>query len=555
MTGGRGQTYNAKSLRVVRFSTVVLTIVLALYEVLIYFEFVEEATIYNRWLALGVLGLFALLSLLMNMIRPRTKLALGWFLACYYLVTTLTSVFVTGNTPTTFIFWLMVFIATDGILGLRSLLYMVSFYLATLVLLCGVLPYISYLDAIEIVTAGVLTVGTALFVAWLRLTNIIQYSLYQQAKKRERAHRERLSTVINSISEAIIGLSPSGQITIFNAAALNLLDTNMNLDGQHIDKVLNLVDGNDQPVSLEQMTHKLGRGIERDDLVWRTPDHQQRRLYVSCEPVRAPYGADKMPDAGGTIVILRDITRAKSLEEERDEFISVVSHELRTPVAIAEGTLSNLQFMLEKGGGDPKILLPSLGEAHEQIMYLGGMVNDLSTLSRAERGVGMEPEIINVREFMEELYKNYQEQARKRHLKLDLAMSVGVGQINVSRMAFHEIMQNFVDNALKYTRKGSITLLAERQKSGQIQFGVRDTGIGISKADQSNVYRKFWRSEDYRTRETNGTGLGLHVTEQLADMIGAPIKLTSRLNHGSTFSIELPEYKPQTEATPDSPAP
>ena len=117
----------------------------------------------------------------------------------------------------------------------------------------------------------------------------------------------------------------------------------------------------------------------------------------------------------GYIFILRDISRAKSLEEERDEFISVVSHELRTPITIAEGTVSNLQLLMERGS-DPAKFSAALKEAHEQILYLASMVNDLSTLSRAERGVADTPEEINVHELLTELYHRYEQRAQRKKL-------------------------------------------------------------------------------------------------------------------------------------------
>jgi signal transduction histidine kinase len=102
-----------------------------------------------------------------------------------------------------------------------------------------------------------------------------------------------------------------------------------------------------------------------------------------------------------------------------------------------------------------------------------------------------------------------------------------------------EILQNFITNAIKYSEKGSITVGARPQKDGVV-FTVSDTGIGISKADQERVFDKFFRSEDFRTRSNSGTGLGLYVTMKLTRLIHADISLESELNHGSTFSIFIP---------------
>jgi signal transduction histidine kinase len=98
---------------------------------------------------------------------------------------------------------------------------------------------------------------------------------------------------------------------------------------------------------------------------------------------------------------------------------------------------------------------------------------------------------------------------------------------------------NFITNSLKYTKEGEITLHVAR-KDGVVTFEVKDTGIGISKTDQAKIFNKFYRSEDYRTRETGGTGLGLYVAAKLAKKLGTKIELTSRLNHGSSFSFKLP---------------
>jgi signal transduction histidine kinase len=91
---------------------------------------------------------------------------------------------------------------------------------------------------------------------------------------------------------------------------------------------------------------------------------------------------------------------------------------------------------------------------------------------------------------------------------------------------------------LKYTNEG-ITLAAA-QDGQQVRFSVTDTGIGISKSDQKRLFEKFFRSEDYRTRESSGTGLGLYVTLKLASKLSAKVEVASQLNKGSTFSISVP---------------
>lgn len=245
---------------------------------------------------------------------------------------------------------------------------------------------------------------------------------------------------------------------------------------------------------------------------------------------------------------MRDVTKAKSLEEERDEFISVVSHELRTPITITEGTISNVQVMMERGSIAPDILKSAIGTAHDQVLFLAKMVNDLSTLSRAERGVADDPEYIDVNELINSLYQEYAPQAEKRGLRLNLDLDTKLGGVMASRLYLKELLQNFVTNAIKYTKEGHVTIDVRREDT-TLTFAVKDTGIGMSKTDQAKIFNKFYRSEDYRTRETGGTGLGLYVATKLAKKLQTTIQLSSRLNHGSTFSFTLPISKePKDEA-------
>jgi signal transduction histidine kinase len=167
------------------------------------------------------------------------------------------------------------------------------------------------------------------------------------------------------------------------------------------------------------------------------------------------------------------------------------------------------------------------------------MVNDLSTLSRAERGVADTPEDIDVREMIHKLHDEYTKEATDKKLHLNLDLGATLGHVSTSRLYLEEMLQNFITNAIKYTKTGTVTV-SVKQKLGDIKFSIKDSGIGISKSDQTKIYQKFYRSEDYRTRETNGTGLGLYVAAKLAHKIGTKIELVSRLNHGSTFSFTLP---------------
>lgn len=360
------------------------------------------------------------------------------------------------------------------------------------------------------------------------------------SRARELLQRNRALTIINNLADAVITTDNRGIIQIYNAASINLLDTNTDLNGHFIDEILPLNDATEKQVSLFDELKNCKTLTKRDDLIYKFSKDDFMRLEIKYSSIRPIYGQDK--NSAGYVLILRDITKAKSLEEEKDEFVSVVSHELRTPITIAEGTISNAQIMLEHPDTTKTMISDAIKLAHDQIVFLAGMINDLSTLSRAERGVADSGEYIDVRELAKKLHDKYSGEAREKGLSLDLDLSAKLEGVFVSRLYIEEMLQNLITNSLKYTKKGGIKMIF-KQKNNQITFAVKDTGIGISKSDQPKLFQKFYRSEDYRTRETSGTGLGLYITAKLARKINTRVEVKSRLNFGSTFSFVLPVAK------------
>lgn len=352
--------------------------------------------------------------------------------------------------------------------------------------------------------------------------------------------RERLTSLINSMADGVLAVDEIGKIVVTNGAALNILDVNTTLKGKSLAKVLHLVDKNNQAIDIRELVETTKTQYSCRDWKLSYPDGSTINIYLSLAPVRLGYGQEGMK---GSVLLLRDITREKSLEEERDEFISVVSHELRTPIAISEGNIGNAEFIFNKSGITNPGMKDALKQAHDQVNFLAGMINDLATLSRAERGkLQVDIESINVHDLVMDIQALYSPDATKKGLDVKTDLDPELEMLQTSKLYAREILQNFVTNAIKYTETGQITIGAKPSKNGTLFF-VTDTGIGISKSDQEKVFDKFFRSEDFRTRQNNGTGLGLYVTMKLARLIHAEISLESELNKGSTFNIFIPNLQ------------
>lgn len=469
----------------------------------------------------------------------------AFFLICNHLLLSAALLFIFGVLSPVILVWLLLAVATMTYFGRRWSL--VS--LLTMMLTMGLDILLVQTDrlsvAIQCTLLAVLIVTLTAIFAILRTSERTEQAKVAAAEERHSRQREALLTIINGTNQAIFTLSGTGLIRIYNAALLGLLDTNDSLSGKNVDDILSLHDINGEPVSLKKLL-KTSPRFERDDLILKFTDGDQIHLHVSINRIQSAFTTDRRSGDEGYVCIARDVTKEKSLDEERDEFISVVSHELRTPVAIAEGTISNLQYFLERGT-DGKRLQESVAAAYEQITLLSSMINDLSTLSRADRGAGDDLEQINVKELAQTLYQNYRDTAEKKGLALNLDLGSRLGTITTSRLYLEEVLQNFITNAIKYTASGSVTLNIQRRSSG-VEFAVSDTGIGISKSDLKHVFEKFYRSEDYRTRETSGTGLGLYVVTKLIHKLGSKVEVSSRLNHGSTFSFTVNDTQSKPKA-------
>ncbi|HEX5796885.1 MAG TPA: ATP-binding protein [Candidatus Saccharimonadales bacterium] len=450
------------------------------------------------------------------------------------------SVFIVGFlTPMVFLAWLYLIIATT--IYVRHLvsygLYGI-FALSVTIWVIKEQHNLSQGDVITIATATVFVGLISMFVS--SIWDLFNRSIKQlnASQLSEKLVSERLGSLINSMVDGVIATDESGRIALYNGSALNILDLNIDLHGKTFADIGRFMDHNNQQVDINKFIRETKSQVVNRDYKLRYSDGSVINLYLSVAPVHLGFGRQ---GSEGFVVLFRDITREKSLEEERDEFISVVSHELRTPIAIAEGEVGNAEFLVKKSGD--KQVREALKQAHDQVLFLSKMINDLATLSRAEREkLDLEIEDIDCRELIGELDVDYRPEVENKGLQLRVNMDDTLKDLTSSKLYLREILQNLITNAIKYTEKGTITLSAKPYSSGVV-FEVADTGIGISKGDQEKVFDKFFRSEDYRTRATNGTGLGLYVTIKLARLMNAEIDLKSELNKGSVFTVKIPNLK------------
>ncbi len=438
------------------------------------------------------------------------------------------------------LFFMWIILATIGALNYGR--KMVLFLIILLYVVYGIDTLYEYFVLDKNVLAHNFVFVSLTTLSTYAVTNVIfalktDYTNVVKMRRREEFRYAQIQALLNSVDDAIISVDTKGNIKIYNASALSLFDTNKDIKNMYINDLLNAHTASQKKVDIFSYVKKQHRTIMTEQFFHTYSSGDSMRFHLTVSVIRSNFEENREA-LEGYIMIMRDITKAKSLEEERDEFISVISHELRTPVTIIEGMLSNLELSAEQNQLDFNYR-QKINQAHQQTVYISGMINDLASLSRADNSTPITHEPIGIYNEMVALYKEYNKQARQKGLLFNLDVSQDIGTIETNRLYLIEILQNFITNAIKYTPKGTVSLGVIREKD-HVRFVVSDTGIGIAKTEQDDIFKKFYRAEDYRTKETKGTGLGLYVAQKLAHKLGAHISLKSRLHHGSVFSLNVP---------------
>lgn len=534
--GGTG--YSPQIARIISFAGLIIPFILTGYGYLHAANIIASKNFVSFELLTFISVSWMIVAVWQFLIPGKNKATVMFRLSLYHVLSAFYLLFVTGIVTPFAACWILLLIAVSVYFGRLAILLSIAVFLITVLADILVWGDISASTVLYDLAVLVAVLVCAIVVMSMSRAQAVDRSELRRSHEQEVLQRDRILTIVNNLTDAVLSTDRRGIIRVYNASSLDLLDTNDSLNGHHIDVVLPLVDAEDKPVEVSSLIKSVTASQVFDDVWYIFEDGERTRLEMTISPIRKTFRhASSTED--GHIIILRDVTKSKSLEEERDEFISVVSHELRTPITVVEGSLSNLQVMIDKEKASKEVLHDAVGLAHEQILYLAKMVNDLSTLSRAERGTADAKERINVQSLLKSLYDTYAPHAHEKGLAFDLDVDTQLGYVEASRLYLEELLQNLITNSIKYTKKGSVKLIANRNHDA-ITFSVKDTGIGISKSEQAKVFDKFYRSEDYRTRETGGTGLGLYVVTKLARKMGTEIILKSRLNHGSTFSFTLP---------------
>lgn len=336
--------------------------------------------------------------------------------------------------------------------------------------------------------------------------------------------RNKLNAVISSMADGLITTDRNQIITVINPQACHLFAFDKNPVGKLLSQVI------DTP----EVVTAFANALERGDLA-----SQQFSLWAQGEKqmeIRSIPLRDENNHIIGAVGVIHDLTELKRLERVRKDFVSNVSHELRTPLTSINGFIETMR----ENELDRQTSLHFLEIMYDETQRMINLINDLLTISRLEAGhITLTKNVFSIEPLWKELEMLFLAEAESKGLKIDFT-----GQVNVygDRDQIKQIFINLIDNAIKYSDKGTI-LVKAIEKNDRVFLSVTDCGPGIPLDEQYRLFERFYRVDKARSRAQGGTGLGLSIVKHIAEEHGGRPFVQSKLGQGSTFGVELPLKK------------
>jgi two-component system phosphate regulon sensor histidine kinase PhoR len=345
--------------------------------------------------------------------------------------------------------------------------------------------------------------------------------------------KRRFEAILKNMSDGLILTDTKGKIILVNDALKNFFGIPHSIEGKTVMEALRKAELMEVIEEVAVSKERISRGIEIA-----TP----RDLYLLM--TAAPfYSRDSGGDLSGIVLTFHDITRLKKLEEVRKDFVANVSHEIKTPITAIKGFAETL---IEGALDDKEHAKKFLETIKNHSERLNSLVSDLLTLSGIELGdIQIAKQDTNIGEVIDSVFTTLGDKARDKGLYLKKQIPAEISDMRADRDRLIQILLNLVDNGIKFTEKGGITIAVKSEKlkvesEGEkdfIQLTVSDTGSGIPQKHLSRLGERFYRVDRARSRELGGTGLGLAIVKHLVKAHGWEMKIESEEAKGTSVHI------------------
>ena len=351
--------------------------------------------------------------------------------------------------------------------------------------------------------------------------------------------RNEFETVLSSMLEGVIAVNNQACIVSMNQAAANWFEIE---DLAYQNPSIQEVIYNNALQRFITASLASNKPLQKDIILFK---NDERILSVKSSPL-----LDANQEKIGTLIMFRDVTQLRRLENMRSDFVANVSHEIRTPLTAIKGFVETLRYGKVK---KTKEIQHFLGIIQKHVDRLNSIIDDLLTLSRIEHGDQEKPILLQeykISDVFQSAAQICRSKADKKKINLDLMDNQGIIAYCDPHLLEQAVI-NLIDNAIKYSNNEGAIKIKSDQIGSEIIIEVQDQGIGIAQSHLPRLFERFYRVDKARSRNLGGTGLGLAIVKHIAQVHGGYVSVDSILGRGSTFSIHLP-ISPHRTVTPDS---
>jgi two-component system phosphate regulon sensor histidine kinase PhoR len=342
--------------------------------------------------------------------------------------------------------------------------------------------------------------------------------------------RNQLLTILGGMVEGVVAVDGEDRVLHINQVAKSILGVVGECVGKPIWQATRAHDLSEVVTQCREE----GLGVSREIEI--TDGGGKRVVDLSASPLTRGDGTPI-----GVVLVLHDITNLRRLQVVRQDFVANASHELKTPIAAIRGLVETI---LDDQALSEAKRRGFLERIRGQSVRLTSLVSDLLTISRVESGGVATHASSDLAAVVAEAHRAFEPPAQVKNVTLILRTPDHPVKTAARTEDLRQIVNNLVDNAIKYTPPGGTVELLVAQEGREIGLLVRDTGPGIEKQHQDRIFERFYRVDAARSRELGGTGLGLAIVKNLVQSLGGRVWVESEPGAGSGFYVRLPGASP-----------
>lgn len=345
--------------------------------------------------------------------------------------------------------------------------------------------------------------------------------------------KSMFKTVLNAINGGVLVINTEGELVYFNNASLvNLNLENLGPGEQILSKLpQQIIKQVSEYLLVKKRTSKVSE-IELEII-------PNNKLYIQSVCSHIPRGSDKF---SGVVLITRNITEKRQLEQVKSQFVSMVAHELKSPLVAVEGFLQILQNDEIKITDDKK--KEFIQRSYERVKSLFQLVNDLLDISRIEqRDKYRELEEVNLADIIKSTINLFEIESKNKNLEVKIEVQESLPFIKVEKEEIARLVGNLFSNAIKYNKQNGSIIITLSSDENYLNFTIADSGIGIRDIDKPKLFQEFFRALNKQTRAVGGTGLGLTISKRIVESYHGKINFESEYGVGTKFFVKLPIIK------------